>query len=167
MSLKNKLVIFFVATLFVAMFLDAQSRALQDYVTHFNDKLPQKEAFSFTGCYDTGDKGIEEISLYYSSDQPQTLPMAREEFVQFITGFLKGLNQNLKLKGQLDPYPFTSKNLDVAIFYRQKNGKYATSPNIGQISMKGGVITYYKYASGQFEVIKQENFNTAYRSINN
>lgn len=161
MKQKTKWAFFIAALVFVGVSLEAQSKALNDYIASFNNEMSKQETFTFTGCYESGQPGIEEISLYYSSISPQELDLAREQFLNFVDQFLEGLNENLRLKTQLKPYPFSAKGLDIVIFFRNKKGKYATSPNIGQISMKGGVITYYKFTQGEFKMVKQENYSTA------
>jgi hypothetical protein len=138
--------------------LRAVSQALDDYIATFNDKMSKKEPLSYTGCFDSGNGKIQQISLYYSSNNPQELGQAREMFVSFVSQFLDGLNQNNKLKFQLNPYPFSVNGLDIVIFYRTKKGTYAPAPNIGQIALKNGKINYYTYSKSGFKEVRNESF---------
>lgn len=145
--------------------LFAQSRALTDYIGQFNTEVSRQEPLSFTGAYESGTPGIQEISLYYSWKQPMKQPLAREKFLQFIGQFLEGLNQNYRLKTQLEPFPFPAKGLDVIIFFRNDKGKYASAPYVGQIAMKDGIITYYQFSDGEFQPISSESYFKAKQSL--
>lgn len=172
MRIKQKKITLSKAFLFLLLFalntpsLEAASKALDDYITTFNDEMSKKEPLSYTGCFDSGNGDIREISLYYSSDNPQELVKAREIFVSFVSQFLEGLNVNNKLKFQLSPYPFSEKGLDIVIFYRTKKGSYAPEPNIGQIALKNGVITYYTYSKSGFKEVRKESFLEAKKLSN-
>ncbi len=165
MNLKSKHLVFLIPLLILGTYLEAQSKALSDYIVNFNNQVTKNHEVSYTGSYESGSSGIKEISLYYSSSDPLHLDAAREMFLEFADEFLDGLNQSARLRSQLEPYPFSEKGLDLVIFFRDKKGNYAKSPYVGQITMKGGVITYSKFVQGKFEIIKQESYNSAHKLV--
>lgn len=161
---KNHLKWAFLFTCFIAPCY-AQSKALTDYISQFNSQVTRSEPLSFTGAYESGKPMTREISLYYSWQQPMKKDLARQKFVEFTNQFLEGLNHNMLLKSQLEPFPFSAKGLDVVIFFRNDEGKYAKPPNIGQISLKSGEISYYEYVKGEFKLIDKESFFEAKQKI--
>lgn len=165
MNMKVKLLGLLVLSFCLTSPLCAVSKALNDYIANFNNEITKKEPLSFTGCFDSGSQSIEQISLYYSSSNPQDLSGARKMFVTFVEQFLVGLNQNVKLKRQLASYPFDVKGLDIIIFFRNKKGNYASSPDVGQIAMKDGDVTYYSYSKSGFKELKQESYSSAQKQV--
>ncbi len=164
MKKKNKLLWIYLFTCLTCPCF-AQSKALTDYISQFNSQVTSQNPLSFTGAYETGKPMTREISLYYSWKQPMRKDLARQKFVEFTSQFLEGLNQNMLLKNQLEPFPFPEKGLDLIIFFRNEAGQYAKSPNIGQIALKNGEISYYEYMNGEFKLVDKESFFSAKQKI--
>ncbi len=128
-------------------------------------KMGEQKNLSLIGSLKTGDKNVREISLYYSSNGQFELNRAREMFIPLVENFLKEINENGSLKGQLSPYPFTEEGLDVVIFFRNDSGNYSKPPKIAQISMQNGEITYYKFQKGAFDILMKESFIEARKKL--
>lgn len=165
MRLKKINALLVMMSVFLSSSLFSSSKALNDYISQFNTEVTQNAPLTFTGAFETGQPQIKEISLYYSWKQPMQMDLARQKFVEFVSQFLEGLNQNMRLRGQLDPFPFPEKGLDLIIFFRNDRGKYASAPNIGQISLNKGQVTYYEYKGDDFVPVYQESFFDAKKKI--
>lgn len=142
--------------------VDAAEHAyLKKAVDTFSEKVATSDRLSLTTYLEIGGTKIKEVSLFYSSTQDLALEDARKLMLKVTTSFLDLINNNENIKPDLEPYPFTSSQLDVTIFFRDAKGRYAQHPKIAQISSHKGVITYYKFDQGEFKQFQQEDFKKA------
>lgn len=141
--------------------LHATHSALTQLIDRFSQKMETQNKLNLTTSLELGGKKIEEVSLFYSSNNPLELNEAKALIAEMTQMFLEELNGNAFLKPELNPYPFTPNQIDITIFFRGANGKYAVMPKIAQISLEEGVVTFYKYENKQFEVIYKENIEKA------
>ncbi len=142
---------------FSSLNLFAASNELSRVIQSFSNRVDKEDGLSYTTSIELGRDEIREIGLYYSSKSPTDVDKARTLIVKVTDSFLEDVNSNAYLKGDLATYPLTPQQLDITIFFRGRNGEYAKNPNIAQVSMHKGVITFYKYTQSSFQIVHQEN----------
>lgn len=139
----------------------AEHAYLKKAVDAFSEQVATSDRLSLTTYLEIGGTKIKEVSLFYSSTQDLVLEDARKLMLKVTTKFLDLINNNENIKPDLEPYPFTTSQLDVTIFFRDAKGRYAQHPKIAQISSHRGMITYYKFNQGEFQQFHQEDFKKA------
>ncbi len=137
------------------------SDEINKVIQNFSDRVDQQEGLSYTTSLKLGNKKIYEIDLYFSSKDPMPLDEVRDLILKVTEMFLSDVNNNSYLQADLVTFPLTPHQIDITIFFRGKNGKYASLPDIAQVSMHKGVIAYYKYANESFQIIKEESIEQA------
>lgn len=152
----NKMLFALVLCFVLAPKLHADHRSLNLYIEKFSEDVASKKGLTFTTSLEFGEKKIKEVSLFYSSTKPQGLEETRELIIKLTKEFLDGLNKNSLIKPDLENYPFTADQMDFTIFFRDSSGKYAKKPKIAQVSLNKGIITFYKYQQGSFQVVEEE-----------
>lgn len=141
------------------------SSEIDHVIQHFSDRINQLSGLNYTTSLKLGNKKIYQIDLYFSSHNPMPLDDVRILIVKTTQMFLEDVNNNTYLKEDLTNFPLTANQIDITIFFRGKNGKYASLPDIAQVSMHNGIIIYYKYANGSFQTIEEESFEKASKMI--
>ena len=141
--------------------LESASNELSRVIEHFSEEVDREDGLSYTTSLGLGRDKIRDVSLFYSSKKPMQIDEARELIVKLTHSFVEDMNHNEYLKQDLVSYPFTAEHLDITIFFRGKDGKYAKMPDIAQVSMHKGIISFYKFSQGSFKVVHQENLNRA------
>lgn len=141
--------------------LPAISDELSRLIQKFSDDLDDEEGLSYTTSLELGKDKIREISLFYSGKKSLDVSQARVLIIKVVNEFLDDVNANHYLKSDLYEHPFPEDRLDITIFFRGKDGKYAKSPKVAQVSFHKGIVSFYKYSQGSFQVIHQENYQRA------
>ncbi|MCH9632474.1 MAG: hypothetical protein S4CHLAM6_08100 [Chlamydiae bacterium] len=163
--MKVKISKLFTAAVFLGLLsygtIGAVSNEISRVIKSFSDQVDRDEGLSYTTSVELGKDKIKEVNLFYSSKSSVNIDDARLLIVKITDRFLDDVNNNKYLKGDLATYPFTSEKLDITVFFRGRDGKYAKSPDVAQVSMHKGVVTFYKFAQGSFQIIHQENFQRA------
>lgn len=140
---------------------EAVSNEISRVIKSFSEQVDKDDGLSYTTSLELGRDKIKEINLFYSSKSSVHIDDARTLIVKITDRFVGDVNNNAYLKGDLASYPFTAEKLDITVFFRARDGKYAKSPNIAQVSMHKGVVTFYKFTQGSFQIIHQENLERA------
>ena len=136
----------------------AASNEISRLIKSFSEQVGKDDGLSYTTSLELGRDKIKEINLFYSAKSSLHVDEARALILKITNRFVRDVNNNAYLKGDLATYPFTADKLDITVFFRGKDGKYAKSPNVAQVSMHKGVVTFYKFTQGSFQIIHQENF---------
>lgn len=86
-------------------------------------------------------------------------PMSREEIRKILLSsvhdFLKMINADNAIKDSLDPCPFTIKNIDIGLYFVDKQGYELNDPYIGIASVNRGQIEYETLVEVYNERIKR------------
>lgn len=107
------------------------------------------------------DTGIWLISMSFNRFGCQlTEAKARHYIVACLNDILAYINQDINLRSHLKIYPFTVKNLDIAIFNHLEKGADVFAPFIGTISAYRGKIAYLTYDEADVFSYKTEKYET-------
>ena len=88
-------------------------------ISDFGEKVKTKglKLVGFGGAEDKENLGMtRQLSASFKINSELTVPIARKLIVEVTDEFLRMINADEKLRQYLSPYPFTAKNVDVAIF---------------------------------------------------
>ncbi len=101
------------------------------------------------------------ISFYYYNEVD--IEEARKLVMVAGTTFLEEINSNEKIHSFLQNYPFTPKNIQIAIFLRNPDGSSPSADKLSVISMTHGVLTYRARHSdgGRLSTVFEETFEEA------
>jgi hypothetical protein len=89
-----------------------------------------------------GVDGITSIHLEISSQEILEIDKARNLFVDFVEDFLRTVNSNPIISGQIPDYPFTANNLHIEINFESFYGIYCDPFYIGCICLSNGMVRY-------------------------
>ena len=137
-----------------------KSSPLQSFLTDFSDEVNIQRNLTFVGSYEEGDPLVDTISLYYSGFYDLPLSDARRFSATMIHQFLLSINNNLEVKPQLEGHEFKVDQLDLVLFFRDKEGVYSAPPNIAQVTLQKGVLNYYTYSDEEFHLVEHENYSS-------
>lgn len=85
---------------------------------------------------------VEEISLSFSTQGCVDIKEARKLLIYIVESLLKKVNSDLGIRRYLHNYPFTNKNLSIALCFYDKNGKHIMPPYITCVGIMFGEIDY-------------------------
>ncbi|KPK33082.1 MAG: hypothetical protein AMS24_02180, partial [Chlamydiae bacterium SM23_39] len=100
--------------------------------------------------------------------EPYDIDKARELLVYAAEVFLNEFNSFEKIRPYLANYPFTSKNIDLSIFFHdEKNNSYA-SPHLTYVFLGYGETVNYvkKNENNQFQTVHEETYEEALAIVN-
>ncbi len=96
---------------------------------------PIGEGGSFYDC-------VREMFLAFDIQGPLTKDQLRSILVSCVEEFLSVVNSNEELRPYLKVYPFTSQEIGIRLFVRNKWGMDVYDPNIGVASARKGKLIY-------------------------
>ena len=114
------------------------------------------------GVDNQGKKRLATICLS-SSTHHYTIDQARNLIIYCTEKLLTEINKNEKIRAALTQFPFKSENLDIMIFFYEKNGTIKTPPFISFVSIYKEKITYVINTSP--ETRKTETYKTALNKV--
>lgn len=113
-------------------------RVIREYLT----KISKQKKIIFLGWSGALFSNIEELDLDFESMEEKTMDDARKEIVYLTDELIDLINNDLKIREFLKVYPFTTKNLKIAIVYT-KNPNLEEVSSFYRIVMMHGKIYYY------------------------
>ncbi len=131
----------------------------------FSEKM-QKRGLEFAGVGGAEDKGkMRELQICFDFHQVIDLAMARKLIVETVLLFLEEINGNNKIRKYLIYYPFTAKNVIVAISL--KCPKRVERNYIASVSSSLGQIYYWKEDNEQMALVDfhEETFEEAQKIL--
>lgn len=97
----------------------------------------------YMGLSEAADKKhYKEVGLHFEMFRIVSKDESRKMLVDCVEEMLKEINSNPQLQPYLQPSPFTVANIEIAIFIRHPDGQYAYHPDLGILTVRGGVIRY-------------------------
>ncbi len=106
-------------------------------------KLKEEKKLCLVG---TGGKMMHDIQAmdmsfnYYKVVDIQT---ARQLLVDSVEEYLSAINSNEKVRPYLHEYPFTAKNVEIVIYFRNPDGSKVASGKINIAAVTQGEVVYY------------------------
>ncbi len=146
--------------------LSNDSKMLYGFVAKTGRKLEKKYKMSISGI-GGGAKtdGIWLMSLsFHRYGSLLTEETARQLIIHCVNDFLEVVNQDAQLQPHLKEYPFTAKNLELAIHNYDQHHYSVIDPLIVTVSMSRGKIGYFtieKEDSLPYKTQKYETFEEA------
>lgn len=133
-------------------------------------RLASKHHLSLSGDVTAMPGGvIKEVGLLFHSHRILSIEEAREILVDCVQEFLSEINTNEEIRPFLENYPFTPKNIDIAIFIKDSNGIGVYDPNLNTVSASSGKL-YYKTVSKDdtfnYKSEYKETFDEAFKLVN-
>ncbi len=107
------------------------------------DKLEKEKGFILIG---TGGRMLENISMMmmgFEYSQESTLENARELLLFAIQEYLVEINANEEIRPYLHDYPFTSKNIEIEIYFPHSNCSKLSLDKIDIAAASEGTLFYY------------------------
>lgn len=166
--------------------LDYDSKVLREYklIEEFSSKLKEKtnlNLYSY-GININKPKGYKFINgvinfyvsytMYLNRENVVSLETARSLLVSVADGLLHSINNNPKVRDDLDKFPFTSDLLTISIYFEDEN-KISLGNGVSYIYFSQGKIKYegyeiYEYYSGMGKdyTIHEETYAEALESVN-
>jgi hypothetical protein len=112
---------------------------------------------------------VEMLALSFEKTGPMSKDLAREVVIDCVQEMVNAVNTNERIKPYLKNYPFTAKNIEIAIFLIDKSGNEIYAPNIGVVSATNGEIEYRNTAAEnpyRYKDIVIENFDEMLKKVN-
>jgi hypothetical protein len=110
---------------------------------------------------------VKMLALSFNCDQPRNIEEARKLTVNCMNMFLENINKNESIRPYLHNYPFTEKNIEIMIFFRDKNEYRPAPPLIANITSTNGVIYYYIDKNNRYSDFHSESFSNAVQILQN
>ena len=106
-------------------------------------KLQKKKNLVLAGTGGQMMYDIEMLAMSFNYYQEVDLENARELIVYAMNEYLADINNSEKIRPYLSTYPFTSKNIDITIFFYGPDRYKLPPEKIGLVASHHGVIEYY------------------------
>ncbi len=124
-------------------------------------------------CIGTGGSMMDVVSLicmdfnYYDE---VTLDQARRLIIEGSEVLLNAINSSKKIRPYLKGYPFTEKNIEIAIFINKPDGRDVAFDKISCVSQRRSQVLYQLYqprgAGMSFKDLHKESYAEALRIVN-
>ena len=133
----------------------------------FGEKVKTKglKLVGFGGAEDKENLGMtRQLSASFKINSELTVPIARKLIVEVTDEFLRMINADEKLRQYLSPYPFTAKNVDVAIFGINPNNR---DDRLLYVSLYDTFVAYRKDnpKGGRLIAVFDEDYDEAVRRL--
>lgn len=118
----------------------------------------------------TGGRMMDDIKMMMMSFEFRkvvNIEMARELLVNVIEEYLSEINADKKIRPYLHDYPFTAKNLEIEIVFRNPDGSKVASGKINVASADEGKIFYFvDYPEKHtLKILYEETYDQAIQAI--
>jgi len=113
------------------------------------------------------DNHVNHLALRFSSYKTLDLEQARIFFVLGANGFLRTIDQDLKIRPYLNDYPFPYKEIIFSISFFKQNEDYVDKEYITHISLYEGKVLYchYNETNKRLETFYSEPYPDAYKIV--
>ncbi len=107
------------------------------------ETLNNRFQIRYIGISEAADENYyKEVGMFFELHRITSIEEGREIIVDCAEELLNEINSNPQLLPYLKPSPFTVKNIEIAIYVRHPNGKIVYHPDLGILSLRGGIIRY-------------------------
>jgi len=144
--------------------LGEEDKLLYRFINSEGKRLGKK--YNMIQCCN-GLAGMDKVERIAISFNRYGIPLTEEEarilIIDCVEDFLKAINKDEKLKVFLRDYPFTAKNIDMAIYNFDKDNKGDLYPSIAVVSNYEGKIGYFTNIKSKlsYHTKKYESFEEA------
>ncbi len=130
-------------------------------------KLKEKKNLVLIGTGGQMMHEIEMLAMSFNYYQDVNLKAARELLVESVEEYLSAINSNQDVRQYLANYPFTAKNVEIAIFFRNPDGSNVASEKINIAAANQGKVVYYIDYSEKHTIkaIYRETYDEAKQAI--
>lgn len=124
--------------------LSTSTKHSYGFISKFASEMNDKYGLSPFGSGGKGGDPGKYLGMYvaFQSNKPILKDEARRLILSISEEFLKKINENEEIRPQLQNFPFTIKNIEVAIFFTNPDGTDAKDPYIGVVGNTEGKIRY-------------------------
>jgi hypothetical protein len=112
---------------------------------------------------------VELLALSFEKTGPISKDLTREVVIDCVQEMVNAVNTNERIKPYLKNYPFTAKNIEIAIFLKDKSRYEIYAPDFGVVSATNGKIEYRTTAAEnpyRYKDIVIENFDEMLKKVN-
>lgn len=132
--------------------------------------LMKKQGFSLRFSGTSYPCTIRGVSCGYSTTQYHFTDVenARMLIVEKVLQFIEPYNKNKRVRMYLHNFPFSFENIDISIYFFDKNNQRLLSPYICEVSSLGGKVIYEKTDpnDGKSKIFYKEKFEDALKLYN-
>jgi len=130
-------------------------------------KLKEKKNLVLIGTGGQMMHEIEMLAMSFNYYHEVNLETARELLVESVEEYLSDINSNQKIKPYLHEHPFTAKNVEIAIFFRNQDASNVSAEKINIAAANQGKVVYYIDCSEKHTIkaIYRETYEEAKRAI--
>jgi len=131
-------------------------------------QLKKEKCLHFAGYGGARMYDVEKLNLSLDYYESLNIEQARKLIVYCANKFLDNINNSEKVRPYLRNYPFTSKNITLAIFIEDEKNSIG-STNITTVAISRGKIDYYidTFKPDLMKVTHTETFEEALEIVNN
>lgn len=110
---------------------------------------------------------IRKFDLDFESCEKLDIEHARKRFVNTVEQFLKKVNSNQIIRGELENYPITIRNVSMGISFKDNYGRRQAPPAIAYVFLGKENIFYcsYDFANRELKDVYEEPYVEALRKV--
>jgi len=112
----------------VDSYSSSSEKAIVEVINQTADVIEKKYEVERIGHGVSG--ALEFLEISFQSPHPMSKDDARRMLVECIEEFLSQINSNKKIRAYLKTYPFTCKDVGIALYIRDKDNNFVFHPNI-------------------------------------
>jgi hypothetical protein len=131
----------------------------------FAKKMQKSKNLMFAGWGGAMMRDIQTMNVSFNYYVPLQVPAARKLVVECVQEYLKDINANEEVRPYLRNYPFTEKNVTLAIFLYEKNGDDSFHPNLRYVTSSIGNIRYCSHNGKEFIDLLKEPYEEALKIL--
>lgn len=149
--------------------------AKEDYISQvhriyktFNADSKRQYGLEVAGSGGAMMDDVQELALFYDSQQRVDTANARKLIVARVQDLLKTVNATVSLRPHLHNYPFTSGNIRMGITFLDSSGRFSVGDHIiADVSTRDGKISYgvYDATTDLLKTVHRESFDEAARIV--
>ncbi|MBI5346413.1 MAG: hypothetical protein HZB76_04655, partial [Chlamydiae bacterium] len=129
-------------------------------------EICQNKNLKFLGFGGGGPYDIRVLSLSFETCGKFNVEEARELLVYCVEQFLLNINSNEKIRPFLHNFPFTGKNIEIMLFFYNKDASKVNPPYISYAVAIDGVVRFYiKNSFDKFEKVSEETYEKALKKV--
>ncbi|MBI5346412.1 MAG: hypothetical protein HZB76_04650 [Chlamydiae bacterium] len=130
------------------------------------EEIYQNKGLKFLGFGGGGPHDIKMLALSFKTYGKVNVDEARELLVYCVEQFLSNINSNEKIRPFLHNFPFTGNNIEIRIFFYNKNDAKVNPPYISYAVAIDGVVRFYiKNSFDKFEKVSEETYEKALKKV--
>lgn len=130
-------------------------------VAESSRKISKEYGLQYIGNGASMMEDVKMLSLSFTSNKCEGIDPARKLAIDSVNLFLKDINSNQEIRPYLHNYPFTSKNIELTIYFRDKNCEQIGNRSISYVTASDGQINYRVKKNNRYADYHTETFEEA------